>query len=83
MFEDLTRTDDHHQPMSNDQINSLLDPKGKTVADGTFSLVATLEGRILHDDFIIGERVEPGRELMVIADESVFNDCSPQSDSGD
>jgi RND family efflux transporter MFP subunit len=58
--------------MSNDQINSLLDPKGKTVADGTFSLVATLEGRILHDDFIIGERVEPGRELMVIADESVM-----------
>ena len=58
--------------MSNEQINSLLDPKGKTVADGTFSLVATLEGRILHDDFIIGERVEPGRELMVIADESVM-----------
>ena len=58
--------------MSNEQINSLLDPKGETVADGTFSLVATLEGRILHDDFIIGERVEPGRELMVIADESVM-----------
>jgi RND family efflux transporter MFP subunit len=58
--------------MSNEQINGLLDPKGKTVADGTFSLVATLEGRILHDDFIIGERVEPGRELMVIADESVM-----------
>lgn len=58
--------------MSNEQIDELLDTKNNIVADGTFSLVATLEGRILRDDFIIGERVEPGRVLMVIADESVM-----------
>ncbi|MFW2438128.1 MAG: efflux RND transporter periplasmic adaptor subunit [Arenicellales bacterium] len=58
--------------MSDEQIDSLLDTKNNIAADGTFSLVATLAGRVLHDDFIIGERVEPGRELMVIADESVM-----------
>jgi RND family efflux transporter MFP subunit len=58
--------------MTDEQIDSLLSTKNDIAADGTFSLVATLAGRILHDDFIIGERVEPGRELMVIADESVM-----------
>lgn len=58
--------------MSDEQIDSLLGTKNRIAADGTFSLIATLAGRILHDDFIIGERVEPGRELMVIADESVM-----------
>jgi len=58
--------------MSDEQIESLLGSKNKVAADGTFSLVATLDGRVLHDDFIIGERVDPGRELMVIADESVM-----------
>lgn len=58
--------------MSDQQIEELLKTNSKIVADGTFSLVATLAGRILHDQFIVGERVEPGRELMVIADESVM-----------
>ena len=58
--------------MTDEQIASLLGTKNDIAADGTFSLVATLAGRILHDDFIVGERVEPGRELMVIADESVM-----------
>ena len=58
--------------MSDEQIDSLLDTKNNIAADGTFSLVATLAGRVLHDNFIIGELVEPGRELMVIADESVM-----------
>jgi len=62
----------HAYGMSHDEITSLLDAKSKISADGTFSLVATLKGRILMDDFVIGERVEPGRELMVIADESVM-----------
>ncbi|GBE45709.1 cobalt-zinc-cadmium resistance protein CzcB [bacterium BMS3Bbin11] len=58
--------------MSHDEITNLLDTKNKIAADGTFSLIATLKGRVLVDDFVIGERVEPGRELMVIADESVM-----------
>jgi len=62
----------HAYGMSHDEITTLLDAKNKIAADGTFSLIATLRGRVLMDDFVIGERVEPGRELMVIADESVM-----------
>ena len=36
--------------MSDEQIDSLLDTKNNIAADGTFSLVATLAGRVLHDD---------------------------------
>ncbi len=62
----------HAYGMSHEEINTLLDKKNKIAADGTFNLIATLKGRVLTDDFVIGERVEPGRELMVIADESVM-----------
>lgn len=62
----------HAYGMSHDEITNLLDTKNKIAADGTFSLIATLNGRVLMDDFVVGERVEPGRVLMVIADESVM-----------
>jgi len=62
----------HAYGMSHDEITSLLDAKNKISADGTFSLIATMDGRILTDNFVVGERVEPGRELMVIADESIM-----------
>ncbi len=62
----------HAYGMSHDEITNLLDTKNKIAADGTFSLIATLKGRVLMDDFVVGERVEPGRVLMVIADESVM-----------
>lgn len=42
------------------------------IANGIFRLLAPQAGRVLHDDFIVGERVEAGRELMVIADESLM-----------
>ncbi len=42
------------------------------MANGIFQLLAPQAGRVLHDDFIVGERVEAGQELMVIADESVM-----------
>lgn len=56
--------------MSETEIKALLAQKRS--ADGSFKLVAQQAGRILHDKFIIGERVEAGYELMVIADESVM-----------
>lgn len=37
---------------------------------GQFTLVAPRAGTILRDQFIEGERIEPGRELFYIADES-------------
>jgi len=62
----------HAYGMSHEEINKLLDEKSKITADGTFSLIATLKGRVLMDDFVVGERVNPGRELMLIADESIM-----------
>lgn len=56
--------------MSNIEIEALL--KQKRSADGSFNLVATQGGRILHDKFIVGEYVEAGYELMVITDESAM-----------
>lgn len=57
--------------MTDREIEALLRNRGKK-PDGTFQLLAPMAGRVLHDNFIVGERVEPGRELMVIADESVM-----------
>ena len=56
--------------MSEAEINALL--AQKLSADGSFKLVAQQAGRILHDKFIIGERVEAGFELMMISDESTM-----------
>ncbi len=56
--------------MSEAEIEALLDQKRS--ADGSFKLVAQQAGRVLHDNFIVGERVEAGYELMVIADESTM-----------
>jgi len=58
--------------MTRSELTALLDRKSGKAADGEFQLLAGQTGRILHDKFIIGERVEPGRVLMVIADESVM-----------
>lgn len=54
--------------MNEPDIKNLLNQKRS--ADGSFLLVAQQAGRILHDEFIIGEYVEAGHELMVISDES-------------
>ncbi len=56
--------------MNEADIKSLLAQKRS--ADGSFTLAAQQTGRVLHDKFIIGERVEAGYELMVIADESTM-----------
>lgn len=56
--------------MSEQEIKAMLNEK--RIADGRFQLVAQQAGRVLHDNFIVGQRVEPGYELMTIADESVM-----------
>jgi membrane fusion protein, heavy metal efflux system len=43
---------------------------GSKRANGEFALAAPQSGRITTDDFIVGERVEPGRVLFTLVDES-------------
>lgn len=43
---------------------------GKAESLGQFTLTATRAGTVLKDDFVEGERIEPGRALFVISDES-------------
>ncbi len=40
-------------------------------ANGEFTLTAPHAGRITDDDFVVGERIEPGRTLFRLVDESV------------
>ncbi|VAX07502.1 Probable Co/Zn/Cd efflux system membrane fusion protein [hydrothermal vent metagenome] len=54
------------------QINDLQKNKDSILANGVFQLLASQAGRVLRDNFITGERVEAGQELMMIADESVM-----------
>ena len=56
--------------MNKKEINTLLAQKRS--ADGSYQLYAKQAGRILHDKFIVGEYVEAGYELMLIADESTM-----------
>ncbi len=56
--------------MTKSEISALL--AGKRLADGSFKLIANQAGRVLHDVFTVGQRVEAGYELMVIADESTM-----------
>lgn len=43
---------------------------GSSKATGEFSLAAPQAGRITFDDFIVGERVEPGKILFTVVDEA-------------
>ena len=58
--------------MTEEQITELLSSNKPSSSNGTFQLLSPQAGRILHDEFIVGERVEAGHELMEIADESVM-----------
>lgn len=57
--------------LSDGQIGRLL-RKGSTAADGSFELLASTGGRITSDDFLVGERVEPGRTLFTLASEDAI-----------
>ena len=56
--------------MSEAEIQDMLNKN--RIADGKFQLIAQQAGRVLHDNFIVGQRVEPGYELMTVADESIM-----------
>jgi cobalt-zinc-cadmium efflux system membrane fusion protein len=51
--------------LSESQINASL-RAGSARADGSFELVAPSDGRIATDEFLVGERVEPGRTLFTL-----------------
>lgn len=55
--------------LSDGQIARLV-KRGSAAADGSFELLATQAGRITTDDFVVGERIEPGRVLFTLAAES-------------
>jgi cobalt-zinc-cadmium efflux system membrane fusion protein len=44
--------------------------KGSARATGEFALLAPHTGRVTTDDFLVGERVEPGKVLYTLVDES-------------
>ena len=44
--------------------------KGSALANGEFALLAPAAGRVTTDDFIVGERVEPGKVLFTLVDET-------------
>jgi len=44
--------------------------KGSALASGEFALLAPQAGRVTTDDFIVGERVEPGKVLFTLVDET-------------
>ncbi|GAA0913831.1 hypothetical protein GCM10009552_30380 [Rothia nasimurium] len=47
--------------------------RGSSAADGSFELLAPSAGRITTDDFLVGQRVEPGQTLFtVVTEDSVW-----------
>jgi cobalt-zinc-cadmium efflux system membrane fusion protein len=54
--------------LSDGQIGALL-RQGSAAADGSFELLAPTAGRITTDEFLLGERVEPGRALFTLVEE--------------
>jgi cobalt-zinc-cadmium efflux system membrane fusion protein len=54
--------------LSEGQIGGLL-RKGSAGADGSFELLAPAAGRVTTDEFLVGERVEPGRTLFTLVKE--------------
>jgi len=56
--------------MTKAQVESLLKERDASKATGEFELLATQDGTVIKDDFIVGEIIEPGRILFVITDEN-------------
>ncbi len=54
--------------LSDGQIGTLL-RAGSARADGSYDLLAPSDGRIATDDFLVGERVAPGRTLFTLVKE--------------
>ena len=58
--------------MTEKQATALTESGNANKANGEFDLLAAQHGTILHDDFIVGELIEPGRILFELSDESVL-----------
>ncbi|NOZ54111.1 MAG: efflux RND transporter periplasmic adaptor subunit [Gammaproteobacteria bacterium] len=58
--------------MTKQQIESLMKTGDATRATGEFRLLSFQDGTVISDDFVVGERIEPGHVLMEISDESVL-----------
>ncbi len=58
--------------MTEKQIKSLIKTGDATHATGEFRLLSFQNGTVISDDFVVGELIEPGYELMTISDESVL-----------
>lgn len=54
--------------MSEGQIQAVL-RSGSAKADGSYALLSPIAGRITSDEFLVGERIQPGRTLFTIVDE--------------
>ncbi|MFK5915702.1 MAG: efflux RND transporter periplasmic adaptor subunit [Woeseiaceae bacterium] len=55
--------------MTAKQINTLIESKDFSRANGRFELVAPIDGTVLKENFINGQQIEPGQELSLITDE--------------
>jgi len=55
--------------MSNNQIKNLLDSEDFSQANGQFDLVARHDGVVLEENYILGQQVDAGHELIRITDE--------------
>ena len=58
--------------MSEAEIETLKENADATRATGRFDLVAPQAGRVIFDDFVVGDFVEPGRVLFEVSDESTL-----------
>ena len=56
--------------MTEAQIKKLVNQRNITRANGRFELLATQDGTVINDDFVLGQMVEPGDVLFQITDES-------------
>lgn len=58
--------------LSDVQVGALL-RAGSAQADGSYDLLSPIDGRIASDEFLIGERVEPGKNLFtLVKDDKVW-----------
>jgi len=56
--------------MTKKQINDLLASEDFSRADGHFELIASHGGTVLRENYILGQQVEPGHELIRITNEA-------------
>ncbi len=56
--------------MSTPQIEKLISSEDFSRANGRFALVATTDGTVLKENYILGQQADPGKELIRITDES-------------